>query len=38
MLDNAYSLIVKSGKSSELTFENFLDIVLMIDTQYPDFY
>ena len=38
MLENTNSLIANSKLSSELSFENFLDIVLMLEVEYPDFY
>jgi hypothetical protein len=38
MLENTNSLIANSKQSSDLTFENFLDIVVMLEEKYPDFY
>ena len=38
MLENTNSLIANSKQSSDLTFENFLDIVQILEVEYPDFY
>jgi len=38
MLDSPISLISNLKQSSELTFDNFIDIVQKLESEYPDLY